>query len=57
MDLKEGKNPIPDFVLPTKDSSQLEGHTESEEMDTDVPCAWKPEESRVSILTPEEDRL
>lgn len=57
MDLKKGKNPIPDFVLPTKDSSQLEGHTESEEMDTDVPCAWKPEESRVSILTPEEDRL
>ena len=54
---KKGKNPIPNFVPPTKDSSQLQGHTESEEMETDSPRTWKPEASRASTLTPEEDRL
>ena len=41
------KQTRPNYMLPTRDSLQFEGHiqTESEGMEKDIPCKWKSKES------------
>ena len=38
------------YILPTRDSLQLQGYTwaQREEWEKDTPCKWKPKESRES---------
>ena len=48
---KKKQKQVPNMLCP-RQSLQLQGNTQaqSEDMEEDVPCNWKPKESRVAII-------
>lgn len=47
------------YMLPTRDSLPMEGHTQTERegMEKDIPCKWEPEKNGVAVLISDKNKL